>query len=37
MIVTGCDFHPAFQQIAVLDTESGEREPRNLMHATGEA
>ena len=37
MIVIGCDFHPSFQQIAVLDMESGECEQRKLMHATGEA
>jgi lysophospholipid acyltransferase (LPLAT)-like uncharacterized protein len=36
MIIIGCDFHPSFQQIAVLDTESGECEERKLMHATGE-
>jgi transposase len=37
MIIIACDFHPGFQQIAVLDTESGECEERKLMHATGEA
>jgi transposase len=37
MIVIGCDFHPSFQQMAVLDVESGECEQRKLMHATGEA
>ena len=37
MIIIGCDFDPSFQQIAVLDTESGECEERKLMHATGEA
>jgi transposase len=37
MIIIGCDFHSSFQQIAVLDTESGECEERKLMHATGEA
>ena len=37
MIVIGCDFHPSFQQIAVLDMESGECEQRELMHATAEA
>ena len=34
MIIIGCDFHSSFQQIAILDTESGECEERKLMHAT---
>jgi transposase len=34
MIIIGCDFHPSFQQITVLDTQSGECEERKLMHAT---
>jgi transposase len=37
MIIIGCDFHPSFQQIAILETESGECEERKLMHTTGEA
>jgi transposase len=37
MIIIGCDFHSSFQQIAVLDTKSGEYEERKLMHTTGEA
>jgi transposase len=37
MIIIGCDFHPRWQQIASLDTETGETEERKLMHATGEA
>lgn len=37
MIIIGCDFHASFQQVAVLDTESGEYKERKLMHATGEA
>src|SRR6185369_12591528 len=37
MIIIGCDFHPSWQQIASLDTETGEIEERKLMHATGEA
>jgi len=24
MKIVGCDFHPSYQQIAVLDTETGE-------------
>jgi transposase len=37
MIIIGCDFHSSFQQIAVLETKSGEYEERKLMHTTGEA
>jgi transposase len=33
----GCDFHPSFQQIAMLDTETGEMVERRLKHADGEA
>jgi transposase len=28
----GCDFHPSFQQIAMLDQETGERVERRLLH-----
>jgi len=37
MMIVGCDFHPCSQQVAVLDTESGELQAQKLMHATGEA
>ena len=37
MIIIGCDFHPSWQQIASLDTETGEIEEWKLMHASGEA
>jgi transposase len=37
MMMVGCDFHPSFQQIAFLDSESGEVEERSLTHASGEA
>jgi transposase len=37
MIIIGCDFHPNFQQIAMLDTECGTTKEHNLMHASGEA
>jgi len=33
----GCDFHPSFQQIAVLDLETGELVERRLEHGNGEA
>jgi transposase len=37
MLIVGCDHHPSFQQIAWVDTESGECGERPLMHSTGEA
>jgi transposase len=37
MRIVGCDFHPSYQQIAVLDSETGEVEERSLTHASGEA
>jgi len=35
MIIVGCDYHPGFQQIAFVDTETGELQERRLEH--GEA
>jgi transposase len=32
MIIIGVDFHPEFQQIAVVDTDSGEVEEKRLAH-----
>jgi transposase len=32
MIIIGVDFHPEFQQIALLDTESGEFQEKQLLH-----
>jgi transposase len=37
MKIIGCDFHPSFQQIAMLDLETGEYTKKKLRHATGEA
>jgi transposase len=37
MIIIGCDFHPGFQQVAMLDTETGITTEQKLMHASGEA
>jgi transposase len=37
MTIVGCDFHPAWQQIAVLDTETGEITEHKLMNGNGEA
>lgn len=28
----GCDYHPSVQQIALLDTETGECQERRLAH-----
>jgi transposase len=32
MIIIGCDYHPGFQQIAFVDTETGEFQERRLEH-----
>jgi hypothetical protein len=32
MLIIGCDFHARFQQIALLNTETGELEERQLGH-----
>lgn len=32
MMIIGCDFHPRFQQIAFMDTETGEYGERRLNH-----
>jgi len=32
MLIIGCDYHPGFQQIAFVDTETGELGERRLMH-----
>jgi len=37
MLIVGCDFHPSWQQIAWLDTETGETGEQQLLHAGGEA
>lgn len=37
MMIIGCDFHPRYQQIAMLDTETGELVERRLEHENGEA
>ena len=36
MIIIGCDYHTRFQQIAMLDTETGEIVERRVEHANGE-
>jgi transposase len=37
MVIVGCDFHPSWQQIAWLDSETGETGEQKLLHAAGEA
>jgi Transposase len=32
MTIIGCDYHPGFQQIAFVDTETGELQERRLQH-----
>jgi transposase len=35
MLIIGCDYHPGFQQIAFVDTETGEVSERRLAHREG--
>ena len=37
MLIIGCDFHSRFQQIAMLDPQTGEVMERRLEHENGEA
>jgi hypothetical protein len=37
MMMIGCDFHPSWQQIAWLDSETGETGEQKLAHASGDA
>ena len=37
MLIKGCDLHTRFQQIALLDTTTGEIVTRRLEHEKGEA
>ena len=32
MIIIGCDYHPGFQQIAFVNSETGEVNERRLEH-----
>lgn len=36
-MIIGCDFHPSWQQVSFLDTETGDNGEHKLMHATGDA
>ena len=33
MIIIGCDYHPEFQQIALVDTDSGEFQEKRIAHS----
>jgi transposase len=35
MIIVGCDYHPSFQQIAFVDTDTGELKEQRLGHREG--
>ena len=35
MIIIGCDYHPGFQQIAFVDSETGDCEEQRLEHCEG--
>ena len=37
MMIIGCNFHPSWQQVSWLDTETGETGEQKLVHATGDA
>ena len=37
MIIVGCDFHPSWEQVCWLDTETGETGQQKLVHGAGEA
>ena len=32
MLIVGCAYHPAFRQIAMLDSETGDLQERRLKH-----
>ena len=37
LLVIGCDYHPSVQQIAFVDTETGDYGEQRLKHSDGEA
>jgi len=37
MLIIGCGYHPGVQQIAFVDSETGETGERRLLHKDGEA
>ena len=36
-MIIGCDFHPSWQQVSWLDTETGESGEQKLVQASGDA
>jgi transposase len=36
MLIIGCDYHPGFQQIAGVDTDTGELTEHRLAHREAE-
>jgi len=32
MLIIGCDYHPGFQQLACVDSETGELSEQRLVH-----
>src|SRR5947209_7615182 len=36
MLIIGCDYHPSVQQIAFVDTETGDYGERRLKHSDGD-
>ena len=36
MVIIGCDFHPSWEQVCWLDTETGETAEQKLVHSAGE-
>ena len=37
MVLIGCDYHPSWQQVCWVDTETGETAEQKLVHAAGDA
>ena len=37
MMIVGCDFHPSWEQVCWLDTDTGETGEQKLVHSAGEA
>jgi transposase len=37
MMIIGCDFHPSWQQVSWVDTETGETGEQKLVHGEGQA
>lgn len=37
MLIIGCDYHPSVQQIAFVDTETGDYGEQRLKHSDEEA